>query len=100
MDDYFKLLKLDPSPETYEKAGAAGELCLTLASSWAALLLTLRYYWETLQGTHFKGVFDEAIDSITPHAGHLHSARKIVQAGVDARNEVIYPRVHANKPGM
>ena len=66
MDEYFTLLKLNPSPETYENAGAAGDLCLTLASSWAALLLSLRYYWESIHGSHFHGLFDVAVDNLTP----------------------------------
>ena len=96
MDEYFALLPLEPSPETYEKAGAAGDACLALSSSWPALLLSLRHYWESLHGSHFQGLLDKTIDELAPHEGLLHSARKIAQAGVDARSEVIYLRVHTN----
>ena len=95
MDNYFELLVLEPSPDTYEKVSAAGDICLSLASSWAALLLSLRHYWENLHGSHFQGLFDKTIDELAPHAGLLQSARKIAQAGVDARNEIVFPRVHA-----
>jgi hypothetical protein len=95
MDNYLELLQLEPSPDTYEKVSAAGDVCLSLTSSWSALLLSLRHYWEHLHGSHFQGLFDNAIDELTPHAGLLQSARKIAQAGVDARTEVVFPRVHA-----
>ena len=95
MDNYLGLLHLEPSPDTYEKVSAAGDVCLSLASSWSALLLSLRQYREHLHESHFQGLFDIAIDELTPHAGLLQSARKIAQAGVDARTEVVFPRVHA-----
>ena len=45
----------------------------------------MRFYWESLYGTHFEGLFDPAIDTISPHSRLLHSARTVAQLGVDAR---------------
>ena len=50
MDNYLGLLHLEPSPDTYEKVSAAEDVCLSLASFWSALLLSLRHYWEVPPG--------------------------------------------------
>ena len=86
LGNYWSSLKHEASPTAYIATGQLGDKCLSLCSnSWAQLAAAMRFSWETAHGTHFEGLFDQALDDATPHAGLLHSARVVAQAGVDAR---------------
>jgi hypothetical protein len=82
---YWSVLQKEPSRENYLKAATLGDACLILAGSWVRLVIAMRFLWETANGTHFEGLFDSAMDEITPHGKMLELVRRVAQAGVDAR---------------
>ena len=98
---YWQALEADPSPHAYAQAGFCGDTCLQhCGRNWVRLAAVIRYSWELKRGSHFEGLFDPALDQATPHAGLLQSARRVAQAGVDARISLeTGPHKHAEHYG-